>query len=210
MQVTILASICNRLLRAHRPFMVRGYTDERFCYSRSAALDSARTIIASQRYMMACPQYRPTCVDAAADDVSHGTLADLVPSCVRFVNRWILGAAFVVAIDSAVDLEGSADSPMPLSPAEKRREITSALEMFRQPNPADPTPDVTDQCARTVQALLETLGRWHEAKARNETPGGPSGVDLGVFLQQVKDSLERFTGECPLPLIERNVRPLTD
>lgn len=68
--------------------------------------------------------------------------------------------------------------------------------MFRQPNPSDPTPDVSDQCARTVQALLETLGRWHKAKARGETPGGPSGADLGGFLQQVKYSLEHFTGPC--------------
>lgn len=62
MQLTLVSSINNRLLRAHRPFMVRGYSDSRFAHSRAAALDSARSIIATQRLMMACPQYRPTCV----------------------------------------------------------------------------------------------------------------------------------------------------
>lgn len=84
------------------------------------------------------------------------------------------------------------DSPLPST--QKRQPIVCALEMFRQPNPTDPTPDVTEQCARTVQALLETMTRWQEAKVKEAIEGKTEDMDLSGFFRKVGELLAEFTG----------------
>lgn len=95
------------------------------------------------------------------------------------------------------------DSPLPST--QKRQPIVCALEMFRQPNPTDPTPDVTEQCARTVQALLETMTRWQEAKVKEAIEGKTEDMDLSGFFRKVGELLAEFTGAPSL--ISPNVIP---
>lgn len=102
----------------------------------------------------------------------------------------------MIAIDCALALDDGPGTPSP-SFAGRRDDIVSALEMFRQPNPRDPTPDVTDQCARTVQAILETLSRWQEARAGDSKPVAGGTAGLGGFFQRVKDLLAQFTSASP-------------
>lgn len=45
----ILYGLNNRLLRAHRPFMSRGYQDQKFAYSTESCIKAAKVIIAAQR-----------------------------------------------------------------------------------------------------------------------------------------------------------------
>lgn len=45
----ILYGLNNRLLRAHRPFMSRGYQDVKYAYSTESCIKAAKVIIAAQR-----------------------------------------------------------------------------------------------------------------------------------------------------------------
>ncbi|KAK8869441.1 hypothetical protein IAR55_000005 [Kwoniella newhampshirensis] len=65
----LFSSIHNRLLRVHRPFMVKGYEDSRWAFSARMSVESAKAIISAQQLMM------------------------------PFVKRWILGSAIVLAVD---------------------------------------------------------------------------------------------------------------
>lgn len=80
----VITSIHNRILRAHRPFLMRSLNDPSLEVSRHACTESARRIIEAQLVFNAQPRIRP-----------------------RFAARWVLGAVVVLAIDYVI---GNMDS----------------------------------------------------------------------------------------------------
>lgn len=72
----VITSIHNRILRAHRPFLMRSVNDPSLEVSRRACVESARRIVETQLVFNAQPRIRP-----------------------RFAVRWVIGAVVVLAID---------------------------------------------------------------------------------------------------------------
>ncbi|TXT09611.1 uncharacterized protein COLE_03545 [Cutaneotrichosporon oleaginosum] len=72
----VITSVNNRILRAHRPFLMRSVNDPSLEVSRRACVESARRIVEAQLVFNAKPRIRP-----------------------RFAVRWVLGAVVVLAMD---------------------------------------------------------------------------------------------------------------
>ncbi|ORY35075.1 hypothetical protein BCR39DRAFT_147354 [Naematelia encephala] len=102
MMLVLFCSVQNRLLRIHRPFMIRSYTEDAFWESRRASVDSAKLIVNALLPFEMRPDLRPT-----------------------FVRRWIMGAALVCAIDLVLNIRSSSIA------IENRAIILQALDMFK-------------------------------------------------------------------------------
>ncbi|BEJ17064.1 hypothetical protein CspHIS471_0604650 [Cutaneotrichosporon sp. HIS471] len=72
----VITSVHNRILRAHRPFLMRSVNDPSLEVSRRACVESARRIVEAQLVFNAKPKIRP-----------------------RFAVRWVIGAVVVLAMD---------------------------------------------------------------------------------------------------------------
>jgi hypothetical protein len=72
----VITSVHNRILRAHRPFLMRAVNDPSLEVSRRACVESARRIVEAQLVFNAKPVIRP-----------------------RFAVRWVIGAVVVLAMD---------------------------------------------------------------------------------------------------------------
>ncbi|WWC66061.1 uncharacterized protein I303_108683 [Kwoniella dejecticola CBS 10117] len=77
MMNTLACSMHYRLIKIHRPTMIRGYDDDEWRFSTLAAVASARKILDVQQTMAAWPELRP-----------------------GFMMRWIIGSVTIVSIDS--------------------------------------------------------------------------------------------------------------
>nr|XP_019043751.1 hypothetical protein I302_08332 [Kwoniella bestiolae CBS 10118]OCF22681.1 hypothetical protein I302_08332 [Kwoniella bestiolae CBS 10118] len=75
MMRTLQCSILYRLIRLHRPTLLRGYKESTWKFSSSACVDSAKVILRVQRDISLCPDLRPA-----------------------FMRRWIMGSVIVLAI----------------------------------------------------------------------------------------------------------------
>lgn len=72
----VVTSVHNRILRAHRPFLMRSLNDPSLEVSRRSCVESARRIVEVQLVFNAMPRIRP-----------------------RFAVRWVIGAVVVLAMD---------------------------------------------------------------------------------------------------------------
>ncbi|WVQ80906.1 hypothetical protein IAT38_003013 [Cryptococcus sp. DSM 104549] len=153
----VYSSIHNRILRMHRPYMVRGYCEERWMLSKQASIESARAIIASQL---------------------------LVRSWLRpgFVKRWILGAAIILAVDYVISTPPSPTPDHPF-PCISRAGVVSAREIFEDDarRMGQNTSLLTRQCLKAIEALIAAgdvaVQRQRDAAAHH---GDGRGVGLGV------------------------------
>lgn len=88
MLITLYSSVHNRIIRVNRPFMLRGYHDAAWGVSKEACVQSARAILEMQINFRNSALLRPryALLVRAAD--------------ARFVDRWIVAAASILAIDT--------------------------------------------------------------------------------------------------------------
>ncbi|WVQ66245.1 uncharacterized protein L199_004424 [Kwoniella botswanensis] len=79
MMRTLHCSILYRLIRLHRPTLLRGYQSPEWRFSSNACVSSAKSLLRVQEAMAAYPHLRPS-----------------------FIKRWIMGSAIVLAVHSIV------------------------------------------------------------------------------------------------------------
>ncbi|WWC95626.1 hypothetical protein V866_002491 [Kwoniella sp. B9012] len=79
MMRTLHCSILYRLIRLHRPTLLRGYRSPEWRFSSNACVSSAKSLLRVQVAMAVYPHLRPS-----------------------FIKRWIMGSVIVLAVDSIV------------------------------------------------------------------------------------------------------------
>ncbi|KAM0749396.1 hypothetical protein T439DRAFT_48962 [Meredithblackwellia eburnea MCA 4105] len=172
----LYSSIQNRILRMYRPIFARETSGPAYERAREASLASARCIISKQRLCMACPHLRP-----------------------GFVKRWILGSALVLSVDLIKAIDNFEQVTVLNA---KRTEIQQALEIFEQHNPFDRSPAVTQQCAKTIEAVLIACQKRLEMRLDGK-PLGESEALRGFF-ETVGNGLREPVGKSSVALLFYN------
>ncbi|WVF66409.1 hypothetical protein IAT40_001149 [Kwoniella sp. CBS 6097] len=156
--------IHNRILRVHRPYMLKGYSDSTWATYTVASVLSAKQIV----------------------KIQHGLLpwADLRPG---FVDRWVMGAAIVFAI------AGFAGDPTSLEHLLLAREICAGTDgnmsraiqaMIGALNNCPPDSFAKPLSEISVQRYFNDVNRLLVLSDCNDSglPGAPLAPDFGGFV----------------------------
>ncbi|KAF7970849.1 hypothetical protein HWV62_22736 [Athelia sp. TMB] len=160
-----LNCIHNRLLRAHRRFMMRGYSDDGYQESTLRSIECAKSVVAGQRILTPWPALRPW-----------------------FSKAWILRAALVLTVDWAVSIDRAHPAELVAS---KRLYVSEVLDLFIESQAQDNRPDMSAQCARIIEALLNAGDQRAALRPLKPSCDGasPQAKEIQIFFDGVSASL---------------------
>ncbi|TYJ51826.1 hypothetical protein B9479_007582 [Cryptococcus floricola] len=189
----VYSSINNRILRMHRPYMHKGYTDARFWAARETSIQAASRIIQAQSRI-------PTGLRPA------------------FVKRWILGASIILALDALLVLHPLCAHTH--SPAERESVrsnslyyiSTAKIDIFDKD---DQSQDLNRLCSRAIGILVVEVANAGEAGVFDGVMGeGGDGQVMGIeefsrrFMARVKRRL--LEGEIARKAADLQLQPDID
>nr|XP_031861000.1 uncharacterized protein CI109_003360 [Kwoniella shandongensis]KAA5528072.1 hypothetical protein CI109_003360 [Kwoniella shandongensis] len=152
----LFSSIHNRLLRIHRPYMVKGYHDAQWTFSSHASVESAKAIIETQKLMLPWPHLRP-----------------------GFVTRWILGSAIVLAVNSVLRSEQENHAAQHES---GREDLAQAIAILQSEVNHGIATEVNLGCIRAIQAMSDSMG----LESATHSVHGASDMRLQSYFDEVK------------------------
>lgn len=127
---TLMSNTLSKRCKIHQPFMIRQSLDRRFAFSRSACLDSARTIMKLQREMPCSDLYLPY---TATRNVSAGIASQLMHL-----------AIIILAMDFYFN-------PGEVDESERKAEVRAGLKTFEQAQASSPF------SGRLMESLINIL-----------------------------------------------------